>query len=801
MLFLSYRRSDCLAASNALRLALVRRYGARAVFRDYEQLEPGQLWPDQLQQGLAGSAVVLALIGKGWDLPRLDEPADWVRQEIEAGLAAKKLLPLLVDGASMPVARWDAGCLLNELPALQALKLRNTDDFDGDVNRLCAVLEKQHPAFADLEKAWRGRFQLEAVKANFVGRETEIEQLKAALLNGGRAGVSALRGMGGVGKTTLAVKVATELIHDFPDGIFTLNLAGTTNPRSAVELVREVIRIYRPTAQAADEGDAPHQFREVLTEQRVLILLDNAGSTAQVKPLLTAAPPTVGFLITSRNTLKFDNLTLLQLDPLPMADAVKLLREVANRGTDAELEAVATLCGRLPLALRVAGDFLRLNDHWLVAKYIADLQAHRLERLADEDDTERDVRMVLQFSLDLLAKRKPEVAARYALLSVFPADFDDAAAQAVLSVDESTWLDTATVLRDRSLLDFTAGRYRVHDLLRLLAGKGLGEEAKLAAELRFAEHYSGVQRECERLYKAGHDNVAVGLKLFDIEAGNIAYGRAWCFARWEQTRDNAIADLITRYALNAQFVHDIRLSPHARKALLEAALPVLQASGATVHHVCTQGRLAEVWQTLGNPDEAMRLLRETVEPLRDAKGDKGLAVHLGRIADILRTRGQLDEALRIRREEQLPVYERLGDVRLIGITMVQIADILRARGQLDEAFRAFEQVVDVFVKLGDVQSIAVVKGQIADILQVRGQLDEALRIWRDEELPVYEQIGDVRSMLICRSNIAFTLQQRNQTGDRAEAVAHLRWALAEAERMQLAEVSQLREWLVQAEGG
>ena len=156
MLFLSYRRSDCLAASNALRLALVRRYGARAVFRDYEQLEPGQPWPDQLRDGVAGAAIVLALIGMGWDLPRLDDATDWVRREVEGGYQQGKLIPLLVDGADYPAARMNALCPPSGRPDLQTLKLRNTDDFEADVNRLCTLLETRHPTFADLEKAWRG---------------------------------------------------------------------------------------------------------------------------------------------------------------------------------------------------------------------------------------------------------------------------------------------------------------------------------------------------------------------------------------------------------------------------------------------------------------------------------------------------------------------------------------------------------------------------------------------------------------------------------------------------------------------
>jgi hypothetical protein len=106
-------------------------------------------------------------------------------------------------------------------------------------------------------------------------------------------------------------------------------------------------------------------------------------------------------------------------------------------------------------------------------------------------------------------------------------------------------------------------------------------------------------------------------------------------------------------------------------------------------------------------------------------------------------------ALRIRREEQLPVYERLGDVRSKAVTM----------------------------------------GQIADVLQARGQTEEALRIRREEQLPVFERLGDVREKIICRAKLGWALIRRGKDRDRAEARAHLEWALAEARRLQLPEAT------------
>ena len=125
------------------------------------------------------------------------------------------------------------------------------------------------------------------------------------------------------------------------------------------------------------------------------------------------------------------------------------------------------------------------------------------------------------------------------------------------------------------------------------------------------------------------------------------------------------------------------------------------------------GRLVQ----LGQLDEARRIYDETI-PAFETLGDHAqIAITKGKIADILQSRGELDEALRIRTEEQLPVYERLGAVRAIAITKGKIADILHRRGELDEALRIrTEEQLPVYERLGEVREIAITKGKIADIL-------------------------------------------------------------------------------------
>jgi len=135
---------------------------------------------------------------------------------------------------------------------------------------------------------------------------------------------------------------------------------------------------------------------------------------------------------------------------------------------------------------------------------------------------------------------------------------------------------------------------------------------------------------------------------------------------------------------------------------------------------------------------------------------------LAESADRLTQRGDSDTAM-LRLAEARDLFERLGDVRSKAVTMGKIADILQARGQLDEALRIRqEEQLPVFERLGDVRSKAVTMGKIADILRARGQLDEALRIRTEEELPVYERLGDVRSKAVTMGKIADILQARGQ---------------------------------------
>jgi hypothetical protein len=327
---------------------------------------------------------------------------------------------------------------------------------------------------------------------DFVGRTTEVDRLAEWLRGEGQPQgkdqlrVAAVRGMGGVGKTTLAVKVGHYLRPVFPHGRVAVDLDGLTiRPTPPVDAMARVIRTFRPELGGVAPDEAVDRYREVLAGRRVLLLLDNAADEAQVRPLLSVGPP-VAFIVTSRNALPLVGAEHMQLDEFPKDEAVQFLRSlVGPKGGDGDLADLAHLCGYLPLALRVAGVYVGLNDDWTVPQYAAALRKKQIEWLSHGKDANDNVGLVLGLSLDRLAREDDTLLRRWARLGSLPGPFDVGVAQAVwvadglAATDESEAKSALTRLVNRSLLQYDPAikRYRLHDLFRLIAAERRREVA------------------------------------------------------------------------------------------------------------------------------------------------------------------------------------------------------------------------------------------------------------------------------------------------------------------------------------
>jgi DNA-binding SARP family transcriptional activator len=425
---------------------------------------------------------------------RLDRPAEVIHELAEVA-AQHPLRQQLVAKLMLALHRLDR--TPEALATYQQLYHRLDDELGiapaPAIRELQTRILRDDPALMP----FTGPRQLPPETDHYTGRGDHLDELAYLLKPDDRAlAVVAITGKPGLGKTALAVRAAHRVADEFPDGQLFVDLHGAgQHPRDPAEVLA---RFLRDLGVAGSDIPASLEervglFRDRTATRHVLVVLDNAASEEQLRPLIPGNPE-CGVLITSRSRLTgLDMRGLIDLDGLADADALALLTDLAPRvaAEDPAARKIVQLCGGLPLALRIVGTKLRSRPHQTVADLAARLEDER-NRLDELVGGDREIRASFLLSYDSL---EPAQQRAFRLLAALPdTGFAAWAASAALGTDFRTTERLLESLVDVNLLEagrgeFTPTRYRFHDLIRLYATEKLDPADRSDAWSRLVDAY------------------------------------------------------------------------------------------------------------------------------------------------------------------------------------------------------------------------------------------------------------------------------------------------------------------------
>lgn len=611
--------------------------------------------------------------------------------------------------------------------------------------------------------------QLPLEGAGFTGRHGELGRLHALLPGDTPATVPVVlvTGMAGVGKTALAIRFARQAAPMFPGGQLYVNLRGfdpavaPADPANVLRGFLEALGV--PGDRIPESTDAQiGLFRSLTDGKRMLVVLDNAGSAEQVRPLLPASPGCM-VVITSRNQLTglvaAEGARPLPLDVLDDDEALDLLRqrlgdEVIDEAPAAVAE-IVRLCGRLPLALSVTAARAATQPGLTLPALTAELRASGAHALETGAEASTDVSAVFSWSYEQL----PEATARvFRLLGAHPGpDVSVPAAASMAGLHLSDTRKALTELTRSSLVaEPVPGRYTYHDLLRGyavdLAREIDGEAGLEEAERRLLDHYlrtldTVVHRVEPWVWRVSLPDQVPGVVPENFRAFEEA--RAWI-----QAETGALLAAISHAARRGAVFDDycwrmpvllavplqVQGRPHDLLACQRAALAAGQRLGDTEALGHTHAQFGFACMLFGDLTTAADNLGQALNAFTHSGDRAAMAIVHFKLTMLREQQGRHAEAL-VHAKESLRLRRAFGQRAAIAHSENGVGWVYAHLGQYTEALRHCRRALDLATETGS-------RGLAADILDSLGMVhlglgepEQALN-WYQQALAAYRALGN-----------------------------------------------------------
>ncbi len=603
----------------------------------------------------------------------------------------------------------------------------------------------------------------------FTGREHELTELDG-LRNG--AGdqpaavvISAIDGMAGVGKSALAIHWAHRVREHFPDGQLYVNLYGCAPrpPLPALDALARFLRALGVSGQKvpAETDEAAAMYRSLLADKTVLVVLDNAASPDQVRPLLPSGGGSM-VLVTSRDQL--DGLVAregarrLSVDILAPEEAHALLaRTIGGQPTRAEPDAVAELaelCGHLPLALRIAVANLTVRPQTRISTYVARLRdASPLATLTVAGDSH----VAVAAAFDLSYARLPAESQRlFRLLALAPGP--DITAQAAAALAAMTATDAERLLQQLAsahlLEEHAPGRYACHDLLRHYAterGSQTDTQAdREAAQRRLYDYYlDAVDAAAGLLFPEKLRLPNAPARRPSVHLRDHAHALAWLdeelpslVATVKHTGSHGPRPVAWRLADGLRGYHLLRRSIVEWLSIARAALAAAQADGHLYGQAASLLSLADAHQASGKHPEAIVYYLRALQIGEELAAPHIQAACLNNLGIVHQRSGRPREAV-VCYERALALTQRAGAKGGSPVMLGNLGSVHRELGRLRESASLHARALAT-LRSSDGESLAGEANELRELgetCHVMGRYVDA-REHFEQALVLFQRVGD-----------------------------------------------------------
>jgi tetratricopeptide (TPR) repeat protein len=642
--------------------------------------------------------------------------------------------------------------------------------------------------------------QLPANVAHFTGRDAELAKLDALLTHDDTAQpatmvISAIAGTAGVGKTALMVHWAHRVHDYFPDGQLFVNLRGYDRgpPMTAEQALEEFLRALAVAAERIPAGLEARAalYRSMLHGRRVLIVLDNANSAEQVRPLLPGSP-TCQTVVTSRSRLSAliarHGASRIIVDLLSRTEAITLLRDIIGHArVTAEPEATAKLasqCAYLPLALRIAAERAVTHPHATLADLTGELAVERdrldLLATADEEDETTAVRAVFSWSYHALS---PEAAHAFRLLGLHAGP--DISAPAAAALTDTTPTQARRLLETlvgMHLIEETAkDRYRFHDLLRVYAAECAKaketDQDRRTAVRRVLTWYLHTGDAADRVLNPHRHRIPLDHpgKVSSPPLKFTSYRQAldWCeaeranlVAATRQAADTSEHVIAWKLPLAVWGFFTLRRHWADLIATHQIGLTAARHLHDRKGESWTLGALGFVYFDLRRHEEAFDHYQKALPICQEIDDPWCEAIALLGLSRAYRHLGNYEEAFTCSRRA-LRICEEIDDPWSQTLALLNIGAIHRKLQRFQEAIDCFRQALTVLCPVHDRSSEAMTLQNLGITYRDLQRFEEALEHFQ-RACTVYRKISDRGGEAHTLRNIGDTLQNLNQMEDAAK---------------------------------